>query len=345
MISEKHEVESEKDISVILAIRSEEGYIRKCLDSLINQNFAHERYEIVVIDGMSDDKTREIVAEYQVKFPQLIKTFDNHKRNPAAGRNVGIKHAGGKLVVIFSGHAYAPAEYLDTLIKTFDNVPSDVAGIGSILFAPDDETVFGKIMDDVQDTILGGAGTGWKKLTKSAYVDSITMAGYRKNIIEKVGLFDDKFLYSEDIELNFRIRKSGFRLMTSHEAKVYYYRKHSSLKLMLSKIYKYATWRAFCNKKHPGSLKMVFLAPVTLLLSVFLLPAFIFLYFPLAELVLFGLAIYFVTILTSALYFVAKHRDAKYLISIPVYLIEHFGFGAGFLIGLFQRIPKREQPE
>src|SRR2546428_8030917 len=78
-----------KAVSIVMAIRNEEAYIRKCLDSLINQNFVHSKYEIIVVDGMSDDKTPEIVAECRTRFPDLIKTLDNQKKIQAAGRNLG----------------------------------------------------------------------------------------------------------------------------------------------------------------------------------------------------------------------------------------------------------------
>ena len=60
-------VEMKKDVSVIIAIRNEEGFIHRSLDSLVNQDFSKERYEIIVVDGMSVDKTREILSQYQTK--------------------------------------------------------------------------------------------------------------------------------------------------------------------------------------------------------------------------------------------------------------------------------------
>jgi len=175
----------EKEASVILAIRNEEGYIRKCLDSLINQNFNHERYEIIIIDGMSGDNTRKIISEYQDKFPDFIRIFDNPKIKPAFGRNIGIEHARGRTVVIFSGHAYAHGEYLNTLIKTLDSLPPDVVGVGGVHESPEDETLLGKITAEVQNTLIGGGPSSYRKKEKNSYVNTAAYVAYKKDIVKK----------------------------------------------------------------------------------------------------------------------------------------------------------------
>ena len=339
MSSENYE-QGKKDVSVILAIRNEEEYIRKCIDSLIDQSFPHERYEIIIVDGMSNDNTRKIIREYQVKFPDFVRTLDNPKITTATGRNLGIKHAIGKMVVIFSGHACADGEYLNTLIKTFDGLPPDVVGVGGVHHAPEDETLLGKIIAEVQNTLMGGGGTSYKKRDKISYVDTTAFVAYKKEIIEKIGLNDESLPFADDLDLNWRLRKAGFKLMVTPDAKVYYYRKYSSLKLFPPRIYAYALWEAILMKKHPTFFKIPFLIPVVMLLSVILLPVFTFIYFPLAEIILFGFVIYFAAVLTMSSYLVIRHRNIKYLISVLVYVIEHFSFGAGFLVGLFKKIPQ-----
>src|SRR3989442_551984 len=341
-MSSENDVQTEKDVSIILAIRNEERYIRKCLDSLLNQNFAHERYEIIVIDGMSDDKTREIITEYQAKFPDIITTLDNHKINQAAGRNVGIEHARGMMLVIFDGHAFVHREYLNILIKTFDSVPSDVVGLGPVFFAPEDETLFGKIAADVQSSIVGGAGASFRHKTKNTYVEHIPFATYKKHIIEKIGLFDERFAIGEDVDLNCRIIKAGFRLMVCPEVKVFYYRKHNSFNSFSVRMFRYGMWKALLVKKQPRAFKILFVIPSIILLSVIFLPAFLFAYFVLAEITITGLLIYLLTVFISSLNLAKRHRDHRYMISFTMYVIEHFSIGAGFLAGLFMRIPKKE---
>jgi glycosyltransferase involved in cell wall biosynthesis len=332
--------EIKKEVSVILAVRNEEGYIQKCLDSLIKQDFPHEKYEIIVIDGMSDDKTREMLALYRARFPSLVKMFDNPRRTQANGRNIGIRNAEGEIILIFSGHAYAHNQFFSTLIKALNTGPTDIAGVGGIHIPPEDETFIGKVMADVQMSILGGAGTSYRQPRRNAYVDTVVFCAYKKDILERIGLHDEKLDLGEDLELNWRIKKAGFKLMVCPDAISYYYRKHSSFMLLSKRMIKYGIWRAIVTKKHPDSFKIPFSIPVIMVISVTSLPVLIIFYPLLADVILLGLTLYIIAILTSSLYLLIKRRSIKYLISAPIYVIEHFSIGFGFIVGLFTKLPK-----
>lgn len=334
--------QDKKDISIILAIRNEEPYIRKCLDSLINQNFVHHRYEIIIIDGMSEDNTRNIIKEYQVKFPDLIRIFDNHKKIQSAGRNIGIKHSRGRAITVFDGHSYVDEEYLNILIRTLDNTPSDVVGFGGILLAAEDETLFGRIMSDVQSSIVGGAGASFRPKIENTYVESVPFGTYKKHVFEKTGLYDERFAIGEDMELNYRIREAGFRLMITPEIKIFYYRKHNSFRSFSVRMFRYGLWKALVVKKQPRTFKILFAIPTLLLFAVVLLPALLFFYSVFTEMVITGLLIYLLTVLTSSLSLTIKHRDHHYMISFLMYVIEHFSIGAGFFVGLIKTIPENQ---
>ena len=55
-------------ISVVVGIRNEERYIEECIDSLLNLDYPKDSYEIIIVDGMSTDKTKDIVQKYPVRF-------------------------------------------------------------------------------------------------------------------------------------------------------------------------------------------------------------------------------------------------------------------------------------
>ena len=103
------------DISIVIPVRNEEKYIHKCIDSLINQNYPHEKYEIIIVDGMSTDNTRQILKNYQLQYKNLIKLLDNPKITQVVGRNIGIKNAEGEIVIKFDGHSYAHPQYLTNI--------------------------------------------------------------------------------------------------------------------------------------------------------------------------------------------------------------------------------------
>ena len=330
-----------KQISVILAVRNEEGYIGRCLDSLIDQDMSPNKYEIIVVDGMSIDKTRQLLSEYRTKFPGLLRVFDNPQKIQSAGRNIGIRNAISSTVLIFSGHAYAQSRLLSTLIGLLNTAPKYVAGVGSIHCTPDDETFFGKVMADVQMSFLGGGGTSYRQHNRMRYVDTIAFCAYKKDIIEKIGLHDENLVITEDLDLNTRIRKAGFKLLVCPEAISYYYRRHNSLRLLWKRMVLYGVWRAIAARKHPKSFGVQFLMPIIVIVGLALLPAAIFLYPLLASLILVGLMLYLVTIFANSLYLCAKRRSLKYFLSFPIFAIEHFGIGVGLITGLFRKFPEK----
>ncbi len=121
---QEQEQQQEKNISVILAIRNEEEYICKCLDSLVEQNFSNGKYEIIIVDGMSTDKTREKINTYLNRFPTIIRIFDNPRKFQSSGRNIGIRNAKYKIVLIFDGHGIAESHYLNKVMESLRSAPS-----------------------------------------------------------------------------------------------------------------------------------------------------------------------------------------------------------------------------
>ena len=114
-------------ISVIVAVKNEERYVRKCIDSLLNQNYPADNYELIVVDGFSTDGTWEILQELKNQNPGL-KIFKNPKENAAAGRNIGIRNSKGEYAAFIDADAVADTNWLENISKTFEKV--DAAGVG-----------------------------------------------------------------------------------------------------------------------------------------------------------------------------------------------------------------------
>ena len=329
----------EIEVSTVVAVRNEESRIHKSLDSLVNQNLPREKYEIIVVDGMSEDKTRDILHQYQIKYPSLIKIFDNPGKIQSIGWNIGIKNSKGKYVQIHSGHVSLDDNYLASLAKELDSAPSVVAGIGGIYVIPEDERPFAKIVADVENSMLSHSSREPRDMI--AFVDGVNWGVYRKEILESVGLFDERFTRGQDLELNSRIRKAGYKLMTSRHAKGFYYRKYNSLRSFSRRIPIYAMWAALVAKKNHNSFKILHLIPMIMSISVILLPVFLFFYPLLAYVIFLGLGVYFVVILAVSLRFLLARKNAKYLLVVPIFVIEHFFYGFGFLAGLFKKLPSK----
>ena len=327
-------------VSIVIPVRNEEYHIHKTLDSIVNQNFPREKYEIIVVDGMSEDRTRNILHQYQIKYPGLIRILDNPGKIQPTGWNIGIRNSNGKYVHYTTGHVLLDDHYLSTLVKELDFAPNEVAGIGGIYVQPEDEKPFAKIVADVESSIL--SHTSRESNDVITFVDTINWGVYRKEVLESVGLADERFTRGNDLELNSRIRRAGYKLMTCRNAKGYYYRKYNSLKSFSKRMMIYGMWAAFAVKKNHNSFKILYLLPLIMSISLILLIPLMFFYPLLDVVILFGLLVYFIILLISSIHLSFRRKNIKYLLAIPIYMIEHFCYGFGFLVGIFKKIPNRK---
>jgi glycosyltransferase involved in cell wall biosynthesis len=320
-------------ISVVIPTYNEEKGIEQCIDSLLSQNYPEDRYEILVVDGRSEDRTRGIVKKYAEKYDN-IQFFDNPERNTAVGRNIGIKNSQGEFILNFSGHAFAEATLLSTLSEKLATAGPSVAGVGC-RFETKGTNLISRGIDLVLTSNFGGIGTTFDQPENEQFMDSIAFTLYRKEIFSAVGLFDPDFWVGQDGELNLRIKKRGYTLLYTPKTKVYH-EKRDSFFSYARQMFKYGLAAYKRIRKHKICNLIHFMPSFTILILLLFFALSLvykeFLYF------IVGYALFY--ILVSGVYAAiasAKENDIRYLFIIPpIYLITHFCYGAGFLYGVFK---------
>src|SRR6476646_956518 len=106
-------------ISIVVACRNEIWHIREFLDSILAQNFCALGWEAIIADGLSNDGTREVLAEYCSKHPQL-RVIDNPGRIVSTGLNLAIRAARGEVIMRMDAHSrYAP-DYCAICLETLE---------------------------------------------------------------------------------------------------------------------------------------------------------------------------------------------------------------------------------
>src|SRR5262249_44304195 len=90
-------------ITVIVPVRNEARFLARTIEQLVAQDYPGDRFEVLVVDGRSDDATRAIAEEMAAVHPQ-VKVLDNPRYLSSAARNIGIRQGRGELIVIVDGH-------------------------------------------------------------------------------------------------------------------------------------------------------------------------------------------------------------------------------------------------
>lgn len=200
-------------LSVVIPCRNEEHYIGACLKSVVDNDFNMDTIEILVVDGMSDDKTREIVQSYSKDFP-FIRLLDNPHRFTPNALNIGIKEARGEIVVRMDSHTVYPEDYLSKCVHYL--LSYNVDNVGGILeVVPRENTRAGRAIAKTYSHYFGSGGAEYKvnKSGELKFVDTVPFGCFRKSLFDQIGYFNENLRRSQDMEFNKRIRNSGGKIL------------------------------------------------------------------------------------------------------------------------------------
>jgi len=302
------------------------------LNSILANDYPQDHLEVLVVDGMSTDGTRDIVTEFSRTHP-IIKLLDNPKKIPATALNIGIAHAKGDIILRMDSHSTYPPNYISSLVKWEEKTGAEnVGGVWHTLPGADTPMARGIALGMSHPF---GVGNVYFRIGASGprWVDSVPFGCYRREVFEEVGLFDEDHVRTEDDEFNLRLKKNGGRILMIPDIIVEYYARESLGKLW-SMYYQYGYFKALVARKLGWVLQLRHIIPSLLVFSLgasFLLSF----WFPvLGNLGLILLLIYFlVDIFFAGL---AGRREGIAVIAClaVVFPTLHFSYGIGFLKGL-----------
>ena len=325
-------------VSVIVPVRNEAKHIARTLRGLANQEFPTADYEILVIDGESEDGTRDIVLEHLPMIPNLY-LFDNPKRLASAARNVGVQHAHGDYIVIVDGHCQIrDRHYLTKLVVAFESSRADSLGRPQPLRA-DNPTPFQLAVSAARASWLGHNPASAIYSSKPGFIDPDNVAvAYRRNVFERVGLFDESFDACEDVEFNTRVRLAGLTCYFAPEIAIEY-QPRPTLRGLAYQMARYGRGRAKLAVKHLSTVTVPSLAPSALLIWMIVGVVLSAMWPPFAVALGASLAIYGLLIILESIR-VARATKQVRRIRLPlVFAAIHVGFGWGYLREVFVSLP------
>ena len=318
-------------ISLVIPLRNEEAYIADCLRSILAQDYPRERMEILFVDGGSTDGTVAILEEAAERTPQIRLLRNPHRTVPFA-MNIGIRAAVGEYVVRLDAHSeYAP-DYVSLSIQTLLSVPCDNAGG---VWDTRGRGYMGEAIAGTLTTVFGVGNAQFRLVPHSGYVDTVPFGAFRRDLFDRIGLYDERLTRNQDNELNYRIRKNGGKIYMNERIRCTYYCR-ASLGALMRNGYQNGHWNVVTMVLCPGSMGLRHFVPLSFVLAVVGLP----LLWMVTGVSFFGKLMGLMWGAYLALdvfysYIVAEKRGWKYLPVLPViYPAFHFAYGIGSLSGL-----------
>ncbi len=322
-------------VSVVIPARNAEDTIENCLKSLSELDYPKDKVEIIIADGLSTDRTREIAESYGAKV------IPNPGIRTVAGRNIGFEAAQGELIALSDADCVMDKNWLKNSIKYFDD--ERVAGLGGPNLVPQSESAFGRavsLLFDYAFSFGGGAPTRvYGKVIESRAHGSNAI--YRASVLRRVMPIDEDMFAGEDVIMNEKIRRLGYKLLYVPDAIVYHYRR-ATPKKWWSQMYWYGLGKILMRRKISGTITPTQVAlglsiPILIIISSAL--AILNPWFPL----IFILGGASLVAISSASFAFLKTKSCRVALNMPLAtLILPIAWSCGFLHEFF--IPTR-QPE
>jgi succinoglycan biosynthesis protein ExoA len=256
---DRHEPAPLPFVSVVIPVYNEERYIEASLNSVLEQDYPRDRYEVIVADGGSTDRTRAIV-QAKARAHHNVRLIDNPRRTQASGLNLGILASRGEYIARQDGHAEWSPHHLRRSIELLtatgaDNVGgrADGAGAGAT----------GRAIARAMRSPFGVGGARFRYSTKVEDTATVFPGTFRRAAFERVGLFDEAYPPHEDYELNHRIRKSGGRVLFSPDIPTRYHVRES-ISGLARQYFRYGRAKVRVARVSPGVISPYHLAAPSL---------------------------------------------------------------------------------
>lgn len=312
-------------VSVVMPVYNESAFIDRCMTSLMNQTYPRDKVEWILVDGMSTDDTVEKLKKYTNRADLHI--LKNEKRLVTYALNLGIQSACGKYIIRMDAHAeYAP-DYIEKCVYYLEN--TDAENVGGIATTKG-EGFIGEANAEILSSKFGVGNSNFRTESKSGYVDTVPFGAFRREIFDKVGLFNPELPRSEDNDFNSRIRANGGKVYLASDIHFTYYCRNTA-KGLLNQAIKNGNALFLTLRKNPKAMSLRHYIPFMFVLSLVVLPI-VSIFFP---------VVWWVLVAESGAYFILdlifslKGRKKSYFAyKFVMYPLFHISYGIGSLLGL-----------
>jgi len=316
-------------ISIIMPIRNEADFIEGAIRSILDNDYPAGKMEILVVDGISNDGTKEIVQRLSLSDSR-VKMLDNTRRIVPAAMNLGLKAAQGDLFIRIDGHAKIPADFIIKSIQCLREHPEAWVVGGNIKTVANSYT--GQVIAAAMQSPIGVGNSRFRLGDYEGWVDTLAFGTHYKWIVDKVGYFDDELVRNQDDEFNLRIILAGGKIWMSKSIQSTYFSRGSLSKLW-KQYFQYGFWRirTLQKRKRPAAFRQ--LVPLLFVSSLLVLGMAGLLWRPFWIILIIEAALYVSGLAVGALD-VGRKSGWRYAPVAPlVFVILHFAYGLGSIWG------------
>lgn len=198
-------------LTVICPVFNEEKYIARCIESIMQQDYPKSDLEVLFVDGMSTDRTREIIASYLPQSPYL-RVLDNPEKIVPYAMNKGISEAKGDIIMRIDAHTFYEPNYCSAIVKQLKELDAD--DVGSVCKTDVlNKTPKTLAIREVLSNKFGVGNSAFRTgIDGVKEVDTVPFGCWPRRVFEKYGKYDVRLVRNQDIELSKRIINGGGKI-------------------------------------------------------------------------------------------------------------------------------------
>jgi succinoglycan biosynthesis protein ExoA len=318
-------------VSIIVPCYNEEATIRHLLDSILAQTYPRGQMELIISDGMSTDRTRDVIAAFQREHADLsVRVAENQMRTIPSGLNQAIRESSGGIIVRLDAHSVPIPEYVERCVSAHQSGKGDnVGGVWDI--HPGAATWIAESISIAAAHPLGAGDALYRVGAKEGAVDTVPFGSFRRALVDKIGMFDESLLANEDYEFNARVRESGGIVWLDSSIRCVYFSR-STLAALALQYWRYGFWKFQMLKRYPRTLRWRQALPPVFVLSLIVLIVLSFWVVFARYLLAAGLFIYSVLLGLAGLKLAINKRKGFLVLGMLLAISTmHITWGAGFL--------------
>ena len=328
-------------ISVIVPCYNERATIARLLQGISNQTYPKEDLEVIVADGISTDGTRDTLNNYSERHPELsLFVIENPTRIIPAALNLAIAKARGDVIVRLDAHSIPRADYLERCIEALEETgAANVGGLWEI--KPSEKGWIPAGIAIAAAHPLGAGNTRYRTGGTEGKVDTVPFGAFRREWLDRIGLFNEKLLTNEDYEYNVRIREAGGVVWFDPSIRSVYFAR-GTLRELAGQYARYGFWKAQMLRSFPETLRWRQALPQLFVLTTLTL-ALAAPFSVAARLLLsVGWGLYALTLLVLGMLTAFRRGRVMFAVGIPLALLTmHLFWGLGAVWGMIYSLFKR----
>lgn len=320
-------------LSVICPIYNEEKYVGRCIESILKQDFPKEDLEVLFVDGMSVDGTRDIVDNYCRLYP-FIHLIDNPEKIVPFAMNRGIDASTGEVIIRIDAHADYQPNYFSALVRRLYELDAD--DVGSVCKTDVlNKTPKTLAIREVLSNKFGVGNSIFRTgISDVRQVDTVPFGCWKREVFDKYGKYDIRLVRNQDIELSKRIIRGGGKIFIIPDTYCTYYARETFTALAKNN-FGNGKWNILTvhYTGEVNSLSLRHFVPLAFVLSL-IIPLVAGIFWRPVLLVAAASLVAYVCLMGTISLRLARQKNLNFIRLMQSFFVLHFSYGCGSLIGI-----------